>query len=119
MDFLLFAFQSLCAIPLAEQFKQAGYVEICNHKHGTATFDSLYAYFDELIEFLQSNPVWVQKLYRAKERFTRSKERNYYSTHFFGFYDELEREGRRQISGPGPAILRFLCRIIALGKLVL
>ena len=96
--FLLFAFQSLCAIPLAEQFKQAGYVEICDKKHGTATFDSLYAYFDELIEFLQTNPVWAQKLYSAKERFIRSKDRNYYSTDFFGFYDESEREGRSQIS---------------------
>ncbi len=96
--FLLFAFQSLCAIPFAEQFKQAGYLEICNKNHGTATFDSLYAHFDELIEFLQTNPVWAQKLYSAKERFIRSKDRNYYSTDFFGFYDESEREGRSQIA---------------------
>lgn len=96
--FLLFAFQSLYATPLAEQLKQEGYLEICDQKHGTATFDSLYAHFDELIEFLQTNPVWAQKLYSAKERFIRSKERNYYSTDFFGFYDESKREGRSQIS---------------------
>jgi hypothetical protein len=96
--FLLFALQSLCALPLAEQFKRAGYLEICDKNHGTATFDSLYAYFDELIEFLQTNPVWAQKLYSAKERFIRSKDRNYYSTDFFGFYDESERAGRSQIS---------------------
>lgn len=96
--FLLIAFQSLCATPLAEQFKHAGYLEICNKKHGTGTFDSLYAYFDELIEFLQTKPVWAQKLYSAKERFIRSKDRNYYSTDFFGFYDESKREGRSQVS---------------------
>jgi hypothetical protein len=96
--FLLLAFQSLCAIPLAEQFKQAGYVEICNKKHGAIAFDSLYIYFDKLTQFLQTNPVWAQKLYSAKERFIRSKDRNYYSTDFFGLYDESEREGRRQIS---------------------
>lgn len=98
LNFLLFSFQSLCGIPLAEQFKQEGYVEICNMKHGAATFDSLYAHFDELIQFLQTNPVWAQKLYKAKERFIRSKDRNYYSTDFFGFYDESEREGRSQVS---------------------
>ncbi len=38
--FLLFVFQSLCATPLGEQFKRAGYVEICDRKHGAATFDS-------------------------------------------------------------------------------
>lgn len=96
--FHLFAFQSLCAISLAEQFKQTGYLEIYNKRHGTKTFDSLYAYFDEFIEFLQINPVWAQKLYIAKERFIRSKDRNFYSTDFFGFYDESKKEGRRQIS---------------------
>jgi hypothetical protein len=93
---LFFALQSLCAAPLAEQFKRAGYVEICDKNHETKAFDSLYAYFDELIEFLQTNPVWTQKLYSAKERFIRSKDRNYYSTDFFGFYDESGR--RSQIS---------------------
>jgi hypothetical protein len=96
--FLLFAFQSLCAIPLKEQFERTGYLEICDKEHGSATFDSLYTYFDDLIEFLQINPVWAQKLYSAKERFIRSKDRNYYSTDFFGFYDESAREGRSQIS---------------------
>lgn len=93
----LFAIQSLCAI-LSEKFKQDGYVEICNNRHGTDTFDALYAHFDVFIEFLQTNPVWAKKLYIAKERFIRSKEKHFYSTDFFGFYDESEREGRRQIS---------------------
>ena len=96
--FLLFAFQSLCVMPLAEEFKRVGYLEMCDNNHGAATFDSLYTYFDELIEFLQTNPVWAQKLYIAKERFIRSKDRNYYATDFFGLYDESKREGRSQIS---------------------
>src|SRR5581483_7735567 len=66
---LIFALQSFP--DLAEQFKQAGYVEICEQMHTAATFDSLYVQFDELIEFLQKNPVWAQKLYSAKERFIR------------------------------------------------
>ncbi len=94
--FLLFAFQSLFGAPLEEQFKQAGYVEICDTNHETKAFDSLYAHFEEFIEFLQTNPIWVQKLYIAKERFIRSKDRNFYSTDFFGFYDD--RIGRSQIS---------------------
>jgi hypothetical protein len=85
-------------ISLAEQFKQTGYVEICDKKHGSATFDALYIYFDELITFLETNPAWAQKLYVAKERFIRSKHRNYYATDFFGFYDESEKVGRNQIS---------------------
>jgi hypothetical protein len=96
--FLLCAVPSFCAIPLAEQFKHAGYVEICDESRSATQFDSLYTYFDELIEFLQTNAVWVQKLYIAKERFIRSKDRSYYSTDFFGFYDESKREGRSQIS---------------------
>jgi hypothetical protein len=95
---LLFAFQTLNATPFAEQFKRVGYVEICDTKHGIATFDSLYASFDELIELFQTQPVWAQKLYSAKERFIRSKDRNSYSTDFFGLYNESEREGRSQIS---------------------
>lgn len=95
--FLLCASQALYALSLSEQFKQTGYVEIDAQTHA-ATFDALYAYFDKLIEFLQTHPVWAQKLYRAKERFIRSKERNYYSTDFFGFYDESERADRNQIS---------------------
>lgn len=100
--FIVSAFQYLCALPLAEQlteqFRQKGYVELCDMHHGTATFDALYAYFDELIEFLQTHPAWAQKLYCAKERFIRSKDKNYYATDFFGFYDESEREGRNQIA---------------------
>jgi hypothetical protein len=107
---LVFALRSLCAASLAEQFRQAGYVEICDQKHTAETFDSLYAQFDELIEFLQTNPVWVQKLYSAKERFIRSQERNYYSTDFFGFYDESKREGRGQISFYySPHFHEFIC----------
>jgi hypothetical protein len=94
----LIAFQSLSTLPLAEQFKQAGYSEICDPNRETALFDSLYVYFDELIEFLQKTPVWTQKLRIAKERFIRSKDQKYYSTDFFGFYDESKREGRSQIS---------------------
>jgi hypothetical protein len=96
--FLVYTLQSFSAIPLAAEFKRVGYVEICDKKSGTVTFDSLYAYFDELIEFLQTHSSWAQKLYSAKERFIRSKDRNYYSTDFFGFYDESNREGRSQIS---------------------
>ena len=96
--FVLFAFQFLCAIPLAEEFKKTGYVEMCDKKHGATIFQSLYEYFDEFIAFLQANPAWAQKLYNAKERFIRSKDKAYYSTDFFGFYDESIKEGRGQIS---------------------
>lgn len=96
--FLIFAFHSLYANPLAEQFKQTGYLEICNREQGAEAYDSLYAYFDEFIAFLQTNPTWVNKLYIAKERFIRSKDRNYYSTDFFGFYDESKKEDRSQIA---------------------
>lgn len=100
--FLCVCFFFVCrffsALPLAEQFKRVGYVEICNEKHGAAIFELLYAYFDELIEFLQANPEWVHKLYSVKERFIRCKDRSCYSTDFFGFYDESQREGRNQIS---------------------
>lgn len=96
--FFLGASQAFCASPIVEQFQQAGCVEMCDKLHGTATFDVLYAYFDDLIAFLQKNPAWAQKLYSAKERFIRSKYKNYYSTDFFGFYDESKREGRSQIS---------------------
>lgn len=89
---------SICTTSLREQFNQVGYVEMCDEHHGTATYDFLYACFDELITFLQAHPTWAQKLYIAKERFIRSEHRNFYSTDFFGFYDESEREGRNQIS---------------------
>jgi hypothetical protein len=96
--FLAATFQIFYALHLAEAFKQVGYLEIANENHGRATFDSLYACFDELIEFVQKNPAWAQKLYNAKERFIRSKDRSYYSTDFFGVYDESERKERSQIS---------------------
>lgn len=95
---LLFAFQSLFATSLAEQFRQVGYVEICDQEQRTVSFDSLYREFDEFVAYLQTNPIWAQKLYTAKERFIRSKDRQYYSTDFFGLYDESKRDGRKQIS---------------------
>lgn len=98
LSFLLFAFKPISAKSLAEEFKETGYLEINDQEHETAAFDSLYVHFDELIEFLQTNPVWAQQLYAAKERFIRSKNKNYYSTDFFGLYDESQREGRNQIS---------------------
>lgn len=96
--FLLFSCPSFCQTPLAEQFKQVGYLEMCDKKHGTETFDALYMHFDKLIEFLGTHPAWAQKLYIAKERFIRSKYRSFYSTDFFGLYDESKRKGRGQIS---------------------
>lgn len=108
---ILLVYPSLRAVPLAEQFKQAGYLEICDKRHGSATFDSLYADFDKLIEFLQTNPPWAQKLYRAKERFIRSKDRNCYSTDFFGFYDESGRVERGQIAFYySTHFHRFICK---------
>jgi len=99
LSILLFgAVQSSSALSLAEEFKRVGYVEICDQNHGVATFEALYAAFDEFILFLQEHPAWAQKLYGAKERFIRSKARNYYATDFFGFYDESKRAGRSQIS---------------------
>lgn len=95
---LLSLAQSIYTVPLNEQFNQFGYQEFYDKNHGTITYDSLYECFDELITFLQANPAWAQKLYIAKERFIRSKNRNYYTTDFFGFYDESKREGRSQIS---------------------
>lgn len=83
---------------LSEQFERVGYVEICGQKQGEEVFDALYAEFDAFIEFLQTNPAWAHKLYNAKERFIRSKERHFYSTDFFGFYDESKKEKRSQIS---------------------
>lgn len=92
--YLLIEFQTLFAIPLEEQFKQKGYLEICDRKHGTETFASLYTCFDDLIEFLQTHPVWSQKLFIAKERFIRSKDKNYYSTDVFGYNNESTRRGQ-------------------------
>lgn len=95
---LLLAFQSLCAIPLADLFKQTGYIEIEDESRDTSTYDSLYGSFDDLIAYLQKNPKWEHIFFQAKERFIRSKERNAYSTDFFGYFDESTREGRRQVS---------------------
>lgn len=95
--FFLFA-QSMGTISLSEQFSNVGYREIGDKNYGASAYESLYESFDELITFLQDNPVWAQKLYMAKERFIRSQQRSYYSTDFFGFYDESERAGRNQIS---------------------
>ena len=92
----IFESRAVYGAPLAEQFERMGYVEICDEKH--AAFDSLYAHFDAFTEFLQVNPIWAQKLYGVKERFIRSKERAYYSTDFFGQYDESKTEKRCQIS---------------------
>lgn len=68
------------------------------HEQNATTFDSLYAHFDEFIEFLHTHPSWAHQLYAAKERFIRSKDRNFYSTDFFSLYDESRREGRNQIA---------------------
>lgn len=95
---LFLCVQFIYASSLQEQFSNVGYVEICDENHGIATYDSLYECFDELITFLQANKSWAQKLYIAKERFIRSEYRKYYSTDFFGFYDESARIGRSQIA---------------------
>ncbi len=91
----LFACQSLCQAALLEQFRQKGYAEVCTEKR---SFDLLYDTFDAFLQFLHEHPAWAQKLYSAKERFLRSKERNFYSTDFFGLYDDSKRVGRAQVS---------------------
>lgn len=96
--FLFFVCNALCATSLEEQFTQVGYLEICGAKQGAEAFDALYASFDKLIAYLQTHPAVAQKLYGAKERFIRTKDRNYYSADFFGFYDESERAGRNQVA---------------------
>lgn len=107
---LILAVPSFCAMPLAEQFQRDGYAELYDESCSAITFDSLYASFDTLIEFLQTNPAWAQKLYAAKERFIRSKDRDFYSTDFFGFYDESKKEGRSQISFYySPHFHEFIC----------
>jgi hypothetical protein len=83
---------------LAQQFKQVGYAEIYDTRHNVKDFDFLYACFDDFIQYVQEHPSWAQKLYAAKERFIRLKEKNYYSTDIFGFYDESQRGSRSQIS---------------------
>lgn len=96
--FLLLTPQSFCVPTWAEQFKQVGYVELCDSEQGAVAYNALYACFDGFIAFLQTHPAWVHKLYSVKERFIRSREKDYYSTIFFGFYDESERVGRSQIA---------------------
>ncbi len=96
--FLLCVGRSLYATTLAKQLSEVGYFEMCDREHGSSMFDALYARFDEFITFLQKNPMWAHTLYSVKERFIRSKDKKYYSTEFFGFYDESKREGRNQIS---------------------
>lgn len=95
--FLIFA-STPSVSPLAEQIAQIGYVEIHDHSYGAVIFDSLYASFDAFITFLQAHPPVAKKLFAAKERFIRSKNREYYGTDFFGFFDESQRSGRNQIS---------------------
>lgn len=92
----LCSYQLVYATSLTEELQRSGYVEICGRKHGS--FDALYDHFDDLIEFLQTNPNWAHKLFVAKERFIRSKDRNHYSTDFFGFFDESGRVDRCQIA---------------------
>lgn len=96
--FYLFSIHSLQALSVTEQFKEKGYLEIYDHSQSQSAFNDLYRSFDELIEFLQLNPICAQKLYMAKERFIRSKNQKIYSTDFFGLYDESKKEKRRQIS---------------------
>jgi len=86
------------AVSLLEQFKQAGYSEIIEHFLSAEDFDSLYKSFDAFIAFLQAHDPVAKKLFAAKERFIRSKNREYYGTDFFGFFDESQKEGRCQIS---------------------
>lgn len=95
---LLFPLLLLSAPSLAEQFKQAGYVEILDPGQSAAGFDALYRAFDECSAFFQKNRAWANTLKMAKERFLRSKEKTYYATDFFGLYDESEIPGRCQIS---------------------
>ncbi len=96
--FLLFSLQSFCETSWMKQFQQVGYVELCDQNHTATTFDNLYASFDIMVNFLQTNKYWNHKLYLAKERFIRSKDRNFYSTDFFGLYDESGQKARAQIA---------------------
>jgi hypothetical protein len=88
----------LCAAPLAEQFEQHGYAELCDPPHDATTFECLYTAFDELIVYCQTHPALAHKLCAAKERFIRSKAQRRYGTDFFGLYDESQRPIRSQVS---------------------
>ncbi len=90
--------QSFGELSLLQEFQQVGYKEFCDMSHGFSDFDSLYASFDECIQFLQTNKSWQHTLYHAKERFIRTKNKDYYGTDFFGFYDESQHLIRSQIS---------------------
>lgn len=94
----LSVFQLLCAESLQEQFEEKGYIEIYDQTYNAAAFDMLYQQFDEFIVFLQEHPVWVQNLYKVKERFIRSKDRDLYSSDMCGFYDESKKIERSQVS---------------------
>lgn len=96
--FVICFFGFLYANPVAEKLKQSGYIEIYDRNHSVETFNLLYDSFDQLIDFLEQNPTWNQKLYIAKERFIRSKDRDYYSTDIFGFYNESGKGKIGQIS---------------------
>ncbi len=91
-------FAHLYALPLVEQFKQKGYVEIFGEKQDVELYNALYASFDRFLAYLQDTPIWRQKLYSAKERFIRSKEQNLNTYDFFGLYDDEKRKGASQIS---------------------
>lgn len=96
LSLALSTFYSLGATSYLEEFKEKGYVEI--HDENQISYDSLYFHFDVFAEFLQKNKAFAQKLYVAKERFIRTSSRNLYSTDFFGFYDESEKQGKSQIA---------------------
>lgn len=96
--FFLCMMHCLYSNTIAEQFKDTGYIKLNDKKEDLETFDSLYTYFDELTEFLQTHPIWEKKLYAAKERFIRLKDKNVYSSEVCGFYDESKIKQRCQIS---------------------
>lgn len=83
---------------IQEDFAKHGYTLQENPCDSNATFERLYAAFDELISFLQTNAPSRHALYRAKEQFIRSREKEIYSTDFFGFYDESSTPQRGQVA---------------------
>ena len=95
---LIIFFKSISTSSLFEQLQQFGYAELKNDYHGSQSYDDLYKAFDQLIDFFKTNPVWVQKLYCAKERFIRSKDKVLYGTDFLGWYDDSLLSTRHQIS---------------------
>ncbi|MGZ6255024.1 MAG: hypothetical protein ACXWL5_03485 [Candidatus Chromulinivorax sp.] len=95
--FIISTIKLLSATTLYEKLDTMGYAEISNEQLQQFSYDDLYVYFDQLIDFLNTNSWWKQKLYVAKERFIRSKSSNFYGTHFFGFYDESKKINDCQI----------------------